>query len=483
MKKTPAPKTLSSLERVSVGQKLAYGTGNLATMIGKQAPKTFSYQIYNIELGVISPIMIGNVIFLSRLIDAIANPIMGDISDKSTHRWGRRRPYLLLGSLLSALCFAALWMIPRGLSDTGYLLYFGALSILFYLALTVYTVPWYALGYELTTDYHERTRVMAYPSFVAPFAAILVGWMYNITYWDIFADRIEAIRWVGSLTAFAMLAAGLVSACFTDEPLHTAKAAAPPPNAKPVSAKKAQRSGLFTNIKQSLACKPFRMLSLTIACILLGSNMIRGLESYVTVYYLYGGEKEPASALLAWHSTVSTILTLAIIPVITQLATRYGKQRILAASLYLALAGTLAKLVLYTPAWPYLSLVVSIMVAPAMASVFMLVQAMVADVCDLDELQYHHRREGMFGAVYAFLFKTGISIAFLCSGYVIASTGFSQEIGGPQSESTLQGLRLLFAFIPALAFAVGIYFIHQYDLDEKQVRHIRDQLDARKLAL
>lgn len=450
-------------------------------MIGKQAPKTFSYQIYNIELGIISPIMIGNVIFLSRLIDAIANPIMGDITDKCTSRWGRRRPYLILGSILSALCFSLLWMIPRELSDIGYLLYFGALSILFYLALTVYTVPWYALGYELTTDYHERTRVMAYPSFVAPFAAILVGWMYNITYWDIFSDRIEAIRWVGCLTALAMLCTGLVTAFFTKEPLHTPQSKDQTKREK-VSALGKERSGLFTNIKQSLACKPFRMLSLTIAFILLGSNMIRGLESYVTVYYLYHGDKEPASALLAWHSTVSTILTLAIVPVITKLATRYGKQPIFAGALYLALAGTLGKLFLYTPAWPYLSLIVSILVAPAMAAIFMLVQAMLADVCDLDELHYHNRREGMYGAVYAFLFKTGISIAFLFSGYVIASTGFNQEIGGAQSESTLQGLRLLFAFIPAAAFTIGIFFIHQYDLDEKQVRLIRDQLNARKIA-
>ncbi len=451
-------------------------------MIGKQAPKTFSYQIYNIELGVIGPIMIGNVIFVSRLIDAIANPIMGDISDKSTNRWGRRRPFLVLGSILSALCFALLWMIPRDLSDFAYLAYFGVLSICFYLALTVFTVPWYALGYELTTDYHERTRVMAYPSFFAPIAAILVGWMYNITYWDIFTDRIEAIRWVGCITASIMLLTGLISAVITKEPaLGNTTPKQPTPQTKPKA--EAKRSGLMTNIKQSLACKPFRMLSLTIAFILLGSNMIRGLESYVTIYYLYGGEIKPATALLGWHSTVSTILTLAIIPIITKLATTYGKQRILAGSLYLALLGTIAKLFLYTPDLPYLSLIVSILIAPAMASIFMLVQAMVADVCDLDELQYNNRREGMFGAVYAFLFKTGISIAFLFSGYVIASTGFNQEFGGAQSESTLQGLRLLFAFIPAAAFAIGIYFIHQYDLDEKRVRSIRDQLDARRLEI
>ncbi len=466
-----------SSDKVRLGRKLSYGTGNIAATIGKLTPKTFSYQVYNIELGILSPTMIGFVIFLSRLIDAVTDPLMGDISDKAKTRWGRRRPFMFIGSILSAVFFALLWMVPTGWSETAYFLYFSLLAVTFYVALTIFTVPWYALGFELTPDYHERTRVMAFPSFFAPIAAVFIGWMYKMTYWDVFTDRLEGIRWVGTGAAAIILVTGLVTTVFTKErPI-------PPPAAKPKpqdSKEPKSKKSLWRNITEALKCQPFRMLSFIIALVLLGSNMVSGLGSYVMIYYLYSGDKEAASTLIGWHPTVSTVLALILIPIIAKLATSYGKKPILKLAIWIALAGSLGKFVLYTPSSPYLSLIVSLLLAPAMAAIFLLVPAMVADVCDLDELNHHQRREGLFGAVYASLFKIGISIAFLLSGPIITLSGFRQELEGSQSDTTLFWLRIFFAAIPASAFLASLYCVNRYDLDEKKSHTIRASLEERR---
>ncbi len=469
-----SPKTAEA-DKVRIQERVSYGVGNLTTMIGKQTPKSFSYQVYNIELGVISPIMIGNILFLSRLIDAFTDPFMGNVSDKTKSRWGRRRPWIVLGSALSSLCFALMWWVPRGWSDAAYLGYFGVLAITFYLALTVYTVPWYALGYELTPDYNERTRVQAVASYFVPLAALLVGWLYKITYLDFFDDRIEAIRWVGCAAALIMLVAGIVTAALTKE-RHMRQTDKKPEKQESAGPKKS----FVANVKETWGCRPFRLLAYTMTLALLGNSMISAMGGYIIIYYLYAGDKATASTLIGWFSTVATVGTLILIPVISKLATRYGKKAVLMGTMWISFFGDLSKWFLHIPEAPYVALLIPLLNAPATAAIVMLLHSMIADICDYDELQYGTRREGMFGAVYAWLFKSGISLAFMLSGYAIAVTGFDQELGGDQAPGTLVGMRALYALIPAAAIAIGLYFINKYNLDEKRSREIRAELEERR---
>lgn len=199
---------------VPLGQKLAYAAGNTATIVGKQAPKGHAYQIYNIELGV-SPDRIGMVIALSRLWDAIADPIMGAFSDRFTSRWGRRVPFIFAGSILSGIAFALLWWFPAGRSDGFYLAWFAVCAILFYTTFAIYAVPWYALGYELTADYDERTRIMAYAQVFNAVALVIVSWLYFFV--QQFDDVFTGIRWVGTVTGIGITVFGLIPAFFNKE--------------------------------------------------------------------------------------------------------------------------------------------------------------------------------------------------------------------------------------------------------------------------
>ena len=131
--------------------------------------------ILNLGLGM-NPALVGLLGAIPRFTDALTDPMMGYISDNTRSRWGRRRPYILVGAIGSGLIFALLWQLPAGASQTYYFVYFLVGSILFYVPYTIFATPWVALGYELTPDYHERTRLMGVQNFIGQLAYVVSPW-------------------------------------------------------------------------------------------------------------------------------------------------------------------------------------------------------------------------------------------------------------------------------------------------------------------
>jgi GPH family glycoside/pentoside/hexuronide:cation symporter len=150
-------------DRISLLHKIIYGFGAfvnnlLAAAIGGMVI------VLNLGLGM-NPALVGLLGALPRLTDAITDPLMGYISDNTRSRWGRRRPYIFIGAILAGVIFAMLWQLPTGKSESFYFWYFLVGSFVFYLGYTIFATPWVALGYELTPDYHERTRLMGVQNF------------------------------------------------------------------------------------------------------------------------------------------------------------------------------------------------------------------------------------------------------------------------------------------------------------------------------
>ena len=161
-------------DRISLAHKIIYGFGAfvnnlLAAAIGGMAI------VLNLGLGM-NPALVGLLGALPRLTDAITDPLMGYISDHTRTRWGRRRPYIFIGAILAGIIYALLWQLPLGMSENYYFWFFLIGSFIFYLAYTVYATPWVALGYELTPDYHERTRLMGVQNFMGQLAYVISPW-------------------------------------------------------------------------------------------------------------------------------------------------------------------------------------------------------------------------------------------------------------------------------------------------------------------
>ncbi|MCU0624391.1 MAG: MFS transporter, partial [Gemmatimonadaceae bacterium] len=169
-----APPVTLPQDRIPFAHKVAYGLGafvnnTLAAAIGGMII------ILNLGLGM-NPALVGLAGALPRVTDALTDPIMGFVSDSTRSRWGRRRPYIFAGAILSGLTYAALWLLPDGRSELFYFWWFTIGSTIFYLGYTIFATPWVALGYELTPDYHERTRLMGVQNFIGQIAYLISPW-------------------------------------------------------------------------------------------------------------------------------------------------------------------------------------------------------------------------------------------------------------------------------------------------------------------
>ena len=207
-------------DRIPFVKKLIYGLGafvnnTLAAAIGGMII------ILNLGFG-LSPALVGLLGALPRVTDAVTDPLMGYISDNTRSRWGRRRPYIFVGAISVGIIFALLWQMPRGYSDMFYFWWFLGGSIIFYLAYTIYATPWVALGYELTPDYHERTRLMGTQNFIGNVAYMISPYFLAIMYLPIFGngedgDPIAGSRYLALIIAVVVIAIGVLPAIFLRE--------------------------------------------------------------------------------------------------------------------------------------------------------------------------------------------------------------------------------------------------------------------------
>ncbi|MGD8700695.1 MAG: MFS transporter, partial [Gemmatimonadales bacterium] len=203
-------------DRISFGHKLIYGLGAFVNNLLAGASGGMII-VLNLGLGM-SPTLVGLLGALPRLTDALTDPLMGYISDNTKSRWGRRRPYIFIGAIAAGVIFALLWQLPRGQSETFYFVYFLLGSLLFYLGYTVFATPWVALGYELTPDYHERTRLMGVQNFIGQLAYVVSPWfLWIMTYEGFFKDQVAGAAGLAIIIAVFVIGVGILPAIFLRE--------------------------------------------------------------------------------------------------------------------------------------------------------------------------------------------------------------------------------------------------------------------------
>jgi glycoside/pentoside/hexuronide:cation symporter, GPH family len=457
--------------KLPLKEKIAYGLGNVAVMVAKQAPKRLCFPIYNIALGV-NAAWIGALFSIMRIWDAVTDPLIGHLSDTYSSKYGRRKPFIFVGALLTGVFFALLWTLPRDLSAVGYMVYLSIMLILFYTSLTIFSVPWYAMGYELTDDYDERTKLFAFPSFFSPISQIGVAWLYYLTQRSFFDDTIEGVRYVGTAVGILMIGFGLIPVFFVKETSKVGRLKVGEVKKKPEKGGKS----FLKNLRESLSCKPFLIISITISIVLMASAIVGSLHYYINIYYIFGGDTEKASTAIGWYwTTVYGVAALAV-PLVSRLAVRFGKKAVFQGALFWGVFVMVARWFLYTPEAPYLQLLDAAMYALLDATIFMLCQAMIADVCDFDEAEHGKRREGTFAAVYGWMFKTGLALGAFAAGIILATIGFDKKVTNVPPPETLESLRFIYSAIPGVVFLIGALLFYLYPLSRKRMEEISKQL-------
>jgi len=203
-------------DRLSKGQMFSYGLGSIVNNLLGGAIGFMSI-VLNVGLG-INPALVGALQAIPRFTDALTDPVMGYVSDNTRSRFGRRRPYIFIGAIGVGVIFALMWQLPSGHSEMFYFWVFLAGSIVFYLFYTVFATPWVALGYELTPDYHERTRLMAVMNFMGQFAWISLPWFYAIMENDrLFSNSVHGARVLAIVIGIFVAIVGVMPAIFCRE--------------------------------------------------------------------------------------------------------------------------------------------------------------------------------------------------------------------------------------------------------------------------
>ena len=466
-------------DQITLGQKIIYGFGAminnlLAAAIGGMAI------VLNLGLGM-NPALVGLLGALPRLTDAFTDPLMGYVSDNTRSRWGRRRPYIFCGAIAAGILFIALWQLPRGQSESFYFWFFLLMSIIFYLAYTMFATPWVALGYELTPDYHERTRLMAVQNFMGQLTYLVSPWFLWFMQRDsLFVDMIDGAAWLAIIIGVVTIVIGILPALFLKERFAHLGSDEHEKTVTRFTGLKANTIEFFRGFMITIRFKPFLYLCGATFLVFNGFMLVSSFQFYVIIYYVFAGDSMLGAEYAGYAGTLSAISTFCIIFFVSWLSTKIGKRNAFFIAIWISVIGYLSKWFLLSPDNPWLMMISMPLIAFGLGGLFTLMGSMIADVCDMDELNTGERREGMFGSIYWWVVKLGMAAALAAGGLLLNVTGFDVSLEGNQSESTLTLMRMFDAVIPATASIIAIWLVKSFPITEQKAYEVRQQLERRR---
>lgn len=470
--------TISSA-KVPMGQKIAFGFGMLANQMFPAVLGIFMVVLVQ-DLG-FPGWMWGIIYFFPRIFDSFTDPIMGFISDNTKSKWGRRRQYVLAGAIIMGIAFIMMWQLYRDNGVNYNFTYFMLWSFAFYLGLTIFSVPYVAMGYEMTDDFHERTNIMAIAQWIGQWAWVIAPWFWVIMYdngadgWFESAEvatRSLAI-WVGAILMIiaAIPAIFIKSTSTLDEDYSELN----------FSNIKSSFDEIILGFKQALRIKPFRKLCISTFLIFNAFNTVATFTFFVVVYRLFNGDTQAAGIWPTLFGSLGALsTTFIVIPIVAWISKKIGKKNAFLLSQGISIIGYAMLWFLFVPGKPYLFIFALPFFSFGIGSLFTLMMSMTSDVIDLDELNTGKRREGIFGAIYWWMVKFGFAIAGGLSGVIISFVGFQEGVPGDQQESAINGLRAFFSGLPILGTLVAMWVMKDYSVDEARALEIRKELDDRK---
>ncbi|MFP4207986.1 MAG: MFS transporter [Wenzhouxiangella sp.] len=470
-------------DRIPFGQKLVYGAGAFVNNLLAGAIGGMMI-VLNLAYGM-NPALVGLLGALPRLTDAITDPVMGYISDNTRSRWGRRRPYIFFGAILAGVTFILLWQLPPGKTEDWYFWYFLAGSFLFYLGYTIFATPWVALGYELTPDYHERTRLMGVQNFIGQTVYLIVPWFLLIMQNErLFDGMAEGAAGLALIIGLITIIVGIIPALLLRERFQDIAERA---NAPDVGAAESMVRIIARNLREffigffiTLRFRPFLKLCAATFLVFNGFIMVAAFQFYVIIYYVFAGDTVAGARYAGYAGTLQSLATFGVIVLVTWMGTRIGKRRAFFVAIGLSAAGYALKWFCYTPDNPWLILLPAPLIAFGLGGLFTLMPSMIADVVDADELETRQRREGMFGSIFWWVVKLGMAAAIAAGGFLLNATGFDVDLGGNQAAQTLTLMRAFDAFLPAIASLIAIWAIASFSIDEKKAYAVRAELERRR---
>lgn len=438
-------------EVISHARLLAYSLPSLVTSVALLPMVIFVPAFYADELGV--PLFaVGVAIAASRLLDVVTDPLIGTVSDRWSTRWGRRKPWILMGMPLFGV---ALWQIfvPTEQVNAAYLLTW---STVLYLGYTMMDLPHKAWGAELSIDYDERSRIAGWRE-----AMSTAGQVAMLAFLAVFARR--------GLVDDASQLKGVATAVLIALPVLVGLALLLVPEGRPRDFE--HRRKMWAGLALVARNPAFKRM---VACVVLfvGGIAMQGTLHRLVLADIVGGEESFSLMLL-----LENIATLAGVPLWLAISKRIGKHRALvAAALWIAVLSLPLSLL---RSGDTLALLILIPIrGSSFASILFLANSIAADVIDVDTLASGEQRSGLFFAVWGMATKLALALGVLAATALPAALGYD-----PSSEHTalaIQGrVMLLYGVLPAVLMASGSALLWNFPITRESQVRVNAEIEAR----
>lgn len=427
------------------GLYFGYALGSVGTGIYNTVPGLLLLFYMTNTLG-ISAWLAGLAIFVPKLWDVITDPWMGSISDRSHTRWGRRRPWLLLGGLTLPILFALMFMTPDfGEPMLRFAWVFG-FYVLCATAYTVFSVPYIAMPAEMTDDYHETTTLMAWRM-----AALTVGVLVSGALAPVLVEQVGGGGRAGYATMSTIIAivlgAAMIGAFFGTRraPQRERTDEAPP---------------FWATFGQALKVKPFAVLTSGYFFQHAGVGAVLAVVPFFANYVLHGDQ---LTLTIMFVCLVGP--AFAAMPLWVAVSKRIGKLNGYIVSMLL-FGGFGASLWFASPSNVLLVYVQVAMMGIGWAGTELFPFSMLPDVIKADRAATGQRREGVFTGLWMAVDKGALAIGALCASLVLDASGFIESEPGQlvtQPPSALTGILIGTALLPALFVALALPLVRLYE--------------------
>ena len=445
-------------EKLSAGTKIAYAIGDLGNSVGPGTVIPFWYLYFLTDVAKLDPALAGLALLIGKIWDAVNDPLVGMLSDRTRTRWGRRRPYLLFGAIPYGVTFALLWIVPPIQNQLLLCFYFAFMYILFDTAFTIVGCPYAALTPELTLDHDERTSLTTYRMFVSIAGGLLSALVLGLFVFPAFPDQRTAFKVIGLLCGLIFIPPVFIAFFGTRERAEF-QAGEAIGLAESLRFLLRNREWLYTVVISLLSWMPVDIASAVFA--------------YFLIYWTGMGEDE--ASLVQAAILVSATLFL---PLVLWMGRRLEKKTAYIISTASWVIFMLV-ILLVPPGAKLPTYIIAFGVGLGVSSAHVLPNAMSPDVIEVDELMSGQRQEGIYAGVSVFVRKLSTGLVLAAIGPVLAWSGYVEN-ASQQTPQALTAIRVLISVVPALILLASVWVAWRYPLTRERHAEIQAELRRRR---
>ncbi len=429
--------------------KVGYGIGDIGSNFFIVVTGFFLLYFMTDIVGV-EPALAGLILLFPKLWDVISDPIMGVISDRTSSRWGRRRPYLLFGAVPFGLAFFLMFIAPSYLSEMARAVHVGLMFALGCTAFTAVNVPYSSMVAEMSDNYNERISIASFRMIFACIGVLLAGAL-AMPLVNMGGEGAAGFRFMGLVLGGAITLITLLCFWFTAQARSLPRTELIPP--------------FKEQLKIAIKNTPFLMLMGAYAM----QSVAIGILMAGLIYFIIHVMKLPEAAM----SIVLPILfitAIVFIPLWAKFGARSGKIRAYRIGLLIIIV-MLVTMFFSSPAQAMIFYGQVLILGIGFSSFQLFPFSMLPDTIEYDQMKSGMRREGIFSGVWASGQKLAYSVGPGIIGFALSVSGFTR--GNSQPDSVEVGIRIVFCLLPALLLLFSYIPFNRYDLTEERFTEIK----------